>query len=245
MIEFPSILRVFLILGCFCGTIYATNWPTKPDIQTRLLEDDELDGQVTLHLYHSLEKSDSPPQYVKRGLITVNSARNEATYIEENPLSLSDVEKLKKLAELDDVYRIKILHKPDEPEINSVFSFTKACAIYESGPTDIIYVTLDQSNIPVGVSISAVPPYCLGNPISNSKLGFFNTTVNIVSLVNGPSPDTLTYIQRLEQEKAEKARGEQGDNRSFFAKYWMYIVPFVIFLVISGASGPEGQAGGR
>lgn len=32
-------------------------------------------------------------------------------------------------------------------------------------------------------------------------------------------PDTQTYIRRLEQEKAERARGENADNRSFFAKY--------------------------
>jgi hypothetical protein len=32
-------------------------------------------------------------------------------------------------------------------------------------------------------------------------------------------PDTQTYIQRLEQEKAEKLRGDKTDNRSFFAKY--------------------------
>ena len=32
-------------------------------------------------------------------------------------------------------------------------------------------------------------------------------------------PDTQTYIQRLEQEKAEKMRGDKTDNRSFLAKY--------------------------
>jgi len=125
------------------------------------------------------------------------------------------------------------------------FLFTKACGIYESGLTDLITVTLDQTGLPVGVSVSAVPPYCSGDSVPLSRLSLFNTSVNVVSLVTGPSPDTLTYIQRLEQEKAEKARGEQGDNRTFFSKYWMYIVPIVIFLFISGASGPEGQAAGR
>lgn len=238
-----NIIHTLLIfVGCWLAVYGVTHWPTKPDA-TRLLEDDELDGQITLHLYHSLEPSDVLPVYSKRGTITVNSARNEAIYIEESPLSITEVEKLKKLSTTDDLYRVMLTYKPDEPESNSIFSFTKACAIYESGPTDIITVTLDQSNIPVGVSVSALPPYCYGN--SNPKLDTFNTSVNIVPLVNGPLPDTLTYIQRLEQEKAEKARGEQGDNRSFFAKYWMYIVPFVILLVISGATGPEAQNAGR
>lgn len=33
------------------------------------------------------------------------------------------------------------------------------------------------------------------------------------------SPDTQTFILRMEQEKAEKLRGDKTDNRSFFAKY--------------------------
>ncbi|RWS16688.1 secreted protein-like protein [Dinothrombium tinctorium] len=75
----------------------------------------------------------------------------------------------------------------------------------------------------------------------------FNTTLNILQTVQAPVPDTQTYIQRLEQEKAEKLRGDKGDNRSFFAKYWIYIVPLVIFLMISSATNPEtqGASGGR
>jgi len=32
-------------------------------------------------------------------------------------------------------------------------------------------------------------------------------------------PETQAYIQKLEQEKIEKAKGQQADNRGFFAKY--------------------------
>jgi len=33
------------------------------------------------------------------------------------------------------------------------------------------------------------------------------------------SPDTQTYIQKLEKEKRDKAAGQTQDNRSFLAKY--------------------------
>ena len=33
------------------------------------------------------------------------------------------------------------------------------------------------------------------------------------------SPETAAYIQKLEEEKAVKQKGEGEDNRSFFAKY--------------------------
>jgi len=32
-------------------------------------------------------------------------------------------------------------------------------------------------------------------------------------------PDTQAYLQKIEREKQEKAQGDQGDNRSFIAKY--------------------------
>ena len=33
------------------------------------------------------------------------------------------------------------------------------------------------------------------------------------------SPETQTYIKKLEDERREKERGKGKDNRSFFAKY--------------------------
>ncbi|XP_015925885.1 ER membrane protein complex subunit 10 [Parasteatoda tepidariorum] len=207
--------------------------------------EEEPDSHVSFYIHHSIESNDSPPVYTPRGIVTYFSSRNEAIYSDEESLTNEDILKLKKLAESDGIYRIKILTKPDDPDEDAVFSFTKACAIYESGLTDTITIALDQSGAPYGIAISAIPAHCIGSHVPTSKLMGFNTSINFVTLANGPSPDTLTYIQRLEQEKAEKARGEQGDNRSFLAKYWMYIIPFVIFVFISGAGNPEGQGGGR
>jgi len=37
-------------------------------------------------------------------------------------------------------------------------------------------------------------------------------------------PETQAYVQKLEQEKIEKAKGQQADNRGFFAKYVSWLV---------------------
>jgi hypothetical protein len=39
------------------------------------------------------------------------------------------------------------------------------------------------------------------------------------------SPDIATYLNRIEEEKRARQHGAGQDNRSFIAKYWMYIVP--------------------
>ncbi|CAB4006789.1 ER membrane complex subunit 10, partial [Paramuricea clavata] len=55
-------------------------------------------------------------------------------------------------------------------------------------------------------------------------------------------PETQTYIKKLEDERRGKERGKGKDNRSFFAKYWMYIVPLLLFLLLSGQEPPAGGA---
>ena len=46
-------------------------------------------------------------------------------------------------------------------------------------------------------------------------------------------PETATYVKRMEQDKAEKAKGQQADNRSFFAKY--VSLEFYLLIATSGA----------
>ena len=41
------------------------------------------------------------------------------------------------------------------------------------------------------------------------------------------SPDTQTYLHRLELERQEKVKGEGQDNRSFLAKYVRILCLFV------------------
>ena len=48
--------------------------------------------------------------------------------------------------------------------------------------------------------------------------GGFKSKVLVQPMEMGPQPDTAAFIQRMEQEKLAKERGETKDNRSFFAK---------------------------
>lgn len=70
----------------------------------------------------------------------------------------------------------------------------------------------------------------------------FNTMVSLKTIELAPIPDTASFIQKVEQERDQRERGETKDNRSFIAKYWMYIVPCVILLLISGVTNPDSGA---
>ena len=47
----------------------------------------------------------------------------------------------------------------------------------------------------------------------------FKSKILVQPMEMGPQPDTAAFIQRIEQEKLAKERGETKDNRSFFAKW--------------------------
>ncbi|XP_002411194.3 LOW QUALITY PROTEIN: ER membrane protein complex subunit 10 [Ixodes scapularis] len=200
------------------------------------------DKQLTFSIHHSLD--DGPdPVYLPRGTVTIPLARTEDSVLHQVPLSTADVAKLRRLAENNGLYRIQVVDHQSEDPRATVSSFMKACSVYESGLTDSLTLTLDRNGALLGTTVFS-GQQCEGSHVPDYRLASFNTTLT-VSLVNlAPAPDTQTYIRRLEQEKADKARGDSGDNRSFFAKYWMYIMPLLIFLLISGVSNPEGQGSG-
>ncbi|KAK5981152.1 hypothetical protein GCK32_017410 [Trichostrongylus colubriformis] len=54
-----------------------------------------------------------------------------------------------------------------------------------------------------------------------------------------PTPDTQLFVQMMEKERRARQHGAEADDRSFLGKYWMYIVPVVVFVVISNAMTPD------
>ena len=92
---------------------------------------------------------------------------------------------------------------------------------------------LDWRNKVVGVSISAGVPTKTQKTGGKDKMDTYEikppedpleateglkSRVIIQPMEMGPQPDTAAFIQRIEQEKLAKERGETKDNRSFFAK---------------------------
>lgn len=126
--------------------------------------------------------------------------------------------------------------------INNLESFRSAahsCNLIESGLSDIFNIQLDWRHKIAAVQLSTPS---VSNKVPLSTLSGFKTRAYVQHMEAGPAPDTATFIQREEEAKLKKQRGESQDNRSFFAKYWMYIVPVVLVMVLSGG-GQEGGGG--
>jgi len=207
------------------------------------LAEDDFEDSSTLTLEHTFDQG-ADAEFVRRGSITIRSFSNGiAQYYSDGMLPTEDLQKLKQVALDDGFYRIRVASRSSSGKTAYVSAFIKACLLYESSLTDFITVHVDLSGLLLGISMSTDVPYCQGADIDDGDLTTFDTHVHVTQTQSGPQPETQLYIQKMEAERAEKAKGAQADNRSFFGKYWMYIVPLVIFMMF--ASNADQGTGGR
>lgn len=125
---------------------------------------------------------------------------------------------------------------------------SKACSLLKSHLVDTIWISIDHAGFVLGIS-QTIPSSRYGECSEVSQydldaLDEFNTDVYVKHIEVAPVPDTATFIQKMEIERQSRERGDLKDNRGFFAKYWMYIVPVAILVLISSVTNPESQNGG-
>uniref|UniRef100_A0A1B6LF15 ER membrane protein complex subunit 10 n=1 Tax=Graphocephala atropunctata TaxID=36148 RepID=A0A1B6LF15_9HEMI len=205
--------------------------------------DNEYDGPVSITLYHSTTAGPQP-EWKERGNVIIQNVVSGDMSVSQKPVDTSLATELQALSKKDGIYRIKSVVKTKTGKEISFLSFVKACLLVESYLSDAVTVSVDYAGTVIAVTLSPTVSVCQNHPVNIVDLRRFNTNLQFRHIEQGPMPDTAAYIQKLEREREARERGDVKDNRSFLAKYWMYIVPVVIFVVLSGASNPE-AAGGR
>eukprot|EP00730_Choanoeca_flexa_P016613 TRINITY_DN7890_c0_g1_i3.p2 TRINITY_DN7890_c0_g1~~TRINITY_DN7890_c0_g1_i3.p2 ORF type:complete len:123 (+),score=24.73 TRINITY_DN7890_c0_g1_i3:50-418(+) len=69
----------------------------------------------------------------------------------------------------------------------------------------------------------------------------FKTSVVLTRPSTGPAPETEAFV-REQTRKMQRNKDEPEQQQSFFAKYWMYIVPaMLLFNVLTAVNAPKQQ----
>ena len=99
--------------------------------------------------------------------------------------------------------------------VTSYRSAHHACNLIDTGLSDLFTIQLDWRHKLVSIHLSTPN---LQNNIPLTGVSGFKSKVYVQHMESGPSPDTASFIQRIEEDKLAKQRGDTKDNRSFFAK---------------------------
>lgn len=196
-----------------------------------------------IDLQHKLSSSDT---FKPRGSLLVKPKTDyrpaQATFTQpQTSLSESELKILKEASDKGDTYYLRASIRKKKPDaIDKAGKVTqtiiKSCSLVVANLADTLVINLNPLNEFLGLNIFTTDQECIGQ-VPRDISGRFNTTIQLVSGSLGPQPDTATYIKRLEEERQSKQKEGKEDNRSFLAKYWIYIVPAVIILMMMG--GPE------
>uniref|UniRef100_A0A6A7FWN6 ER membrane protein complex subunit 10 n=1 Tax=Hirondellea gigas TaxID=1518452 RepID=A0A6A7FWN6_9CRUS len=231
--------------------------------QQMTFQDDPMERQLIIVVEDNLgDSSGDGEAWSERSLITIRNVKLGQTQVTHTrPWNQQLTKKLKELAQANGFYRLR-LHSRNGKEPSYVHTFTDSCMLYSGKLSEIISLLIDASPSLGGftqslIGASVVVPgaqqcWCSTHSrvdedddggscdavVQTSQLAH-NTSVVVQSPATPTAPDTATYIQKVEAA-ITKEKNDPKDNRSFFAKYWMYFIPLVLLYVMSTAGGQEG-----
>ncbi|XP_059204158.1 ER membrane protein complex subunit 10 isoform X2 [Centropristis striata] len=240
-----KIAVVFTVLFAVCTDfVFCNNGRRVGDVM-----DTEFSG-FSVPLEHSFEVDDVA-KFRVRGALVLKAGREPSVSLSQSQLSEEDRTKLKEVAAVDGLYRIRVprvflqADRQTERQMDGYLTaFVRACAMVESHLSDIISLHTDVSGYLIGVSIVTLPGACRGTEVEDEvDLEVFNTTLSIMAPVNAPGPETALFLERMEMESEKKGKNPQ-EQKSFFAKYWYLILGGAIFLMVSNSAQPP-AGGGR
>jgi len=162
-----------------------------------------------------------------------------STQIESNQFDETTKQEIKNAFKQNNnsFYCLRLVKK--QPFSIEASSFTYLKYLIESDFTVNLTLNTGFTGRLNGISIKTTP-------VSQSKriddVDFLKIYASVLSIKPGQIPETEVYLEKAKKEVEQKEKGAQGENQSFFSKYWIYIVPFVVIMFLMNLVNPEGGA---
>lgn len=177
-------------------------------------------------------------------LKSLSGTSSGATVAGQNEQLQSKAAQLHALAQADEDYFVRV-SAIVEPSPNTedrapqyAQSFVSACAYYSSGMTDSIAIHVDAAGNPQSLSI-ATPAKC--KPSTKKKK---ITKVKTHATIKRGDPGPVPFLDTVIAEAKKRQQNGDEENKGFLQKYWMYILPVYLIILLNSVGGDEGGAGG-
>lgn len=141
------------------------------------------------------------------------------------------------------LYRVRLCKKGGSDLDCSVGTFTYLKHIAESNYQFNLTLVTGTNNRISSISIktrSKPSETSLAKALNN--LDHFTLYTSVQSIKQGQTPESEAYLEKVKKEMEQKQKAAEGGGESFFTKYWMYIVPFVVIMFLMNLANPEGAA---
>ncbi|XP_010553848.1 PREDICTED: ER membrane protein complex subunit 10-like [Tarenaya hassleriana] len=230
-----------------------TTSPTPPPTQAptirRRFSDSDSDSKIQFTLEHAFGDSDfSPAGTFSARLKTWSHGGQTLTKLRfsRNGLSDEDKDKFNNLLKGDDFYRIRLPSNVlSAPGREYVIASVKARCLARDGLDEHIVIHMDGVNIlAVNYGSPGACPY--PRQLKFPSKWSFNSHTILKSSEQAPRTPIFTE-EILGGEKVE-GEAELPPERSFWAKYWMYVIPLgliVMNAVTQAMNMAEEPAGGQ
>lgn len=123
-------------------------------------------------------------------------------------------------------------------------TFGSIADLYRSSFTGRLEVTLGHRGHAASLAwMPSIPLDAARHGMDATRPTRFSITVDFSKPFPAPGPHYDAFKQRVAAERRERVAKDSGDNRSFIAKYWMYLLPIFLILMLSGGGGGNAPGG--
>jgi len=201
----------------------------------------------------ALEHSFAGDDFERRGdLRFTNMKGDNAMLAQDRSVSVGGgqyLEKLKEVALDDGLYTIRMSsaiqsRSGDVVEGLPVVSSIKARTLLESDGSHVIRLLIDGVGNIISANILPKRTDVTFSHITNEQDDdddefddnefTFATLVRVSLPTPAAVPDTSGFLKKIDDERRKKEVAAKEAPTSFFGKYWMYIIPAVLFMSMAG-----------
>ncbi|UJR36514.1 hypothetical protein I4U23_029235 [Adineta vaga] len=236
MFEQKNLIVVFIVLILQFNSI--TTFDDATDALVSLNFEDNLDGK-----FSSFSKMNT--HLSRQTNVDVTSSRT---------ISSAQFDRLVDFKNDYPYYTLKIHFKRGAIQ-DYVMTSIPMCLVLQTQFRYTVSLYVNENGYIVSAQMTTGNSTCnLSNMNEIEKKAEYNYKVTMRFQLNevGPQPDTQRFLEKLKRQQEAKLNAQEADNRPFVLKYWKYIVPVVVIMVLqsaftqdAGGSGGGGGGGGQ
>ncbi|KAA8538774.1 hypothetical protein F0562_025466 [Nyssa sinensis] len=222
---------------------------TRTQATRKKSSDPDSDSKVQFSLDHAFGDSDfSPAGTFTARLKTGSHGGQTLTKLRFSRNAFTETEKglFKKLLEADDFYRIRVPSNVlSPPGRDYIISAVKARCIPREGLDEHFVIHMDGVNI-LAVNYGSTGSCQYPRQFKFPAKWYFNS--HTVLKNSEVAPRTQAFTEEILGGENGEGEGIKPPERSFWAKYWMYLIPLgliVMNAITQAMNMPEEQAAGQ